>query len=238
MAKKSRTPPPPRSVQAPKVRTEPKQRAQRSPRLILAIVAGVVVLALAIGGIVFAATRGGGGGAEAGGVCEVTSYPGQGQQHAPPYEVPEDFEYNSYPPTTGPHNSTPAVFGEYPSPLTPENYLHNQEHGGITIQYGPDVPEDVVQRLSAWYRVDPRGLLLAPLPENGKARPLADKITLTAWTADREDSSDPASTITKQEGHLAVCTTFDEDAFDAFLSDYRAKGPEPFSLDQLMPGGS
>jgi hypothetical protein len=237
VAKKSRTPPPPRPVQAPKVRHDSKERTPRSSRLILAIVAGVVVLALAVGGIVWAATRGDEG-AAASGICEVTSYPGQGQQHSPPYEIPDDFEYNSYPPTTGPHNPTPAVFGEYPDPVPAENYLHNQEHGGVTIQYGSRVPDDVVQRLTAWYRVDPRGLILAPLPQGGKATSLQDRIVMTAWTADREDSNDPTSRITKQEGHLAVCTDFDEGSFDAFLSDYRAKGPEPFTLDQLMPGGN
>ena len=30
----------------------------------------------------------------------------------------------------------------------------------------------------------------------------------------------------------------DEGSFDAFLSDFRAKGPEPFTLDQLQPGGN
>jgi hypothetical protein len=205
--------------------------------MILAIVGGVVVLALAVGGIVYAATRGDEG-AAASGVCELTSYPGQGQQHSPPYEIPMDYEYNSYPPTSGPHNPTPAVFGEYPQPVPIENYLHNQEHGGVTIQYGSQISDDVVQRLTAWYRVDPRGLILAPLPQTGKATSLQDKIVMTAWTADREDESDPTSRITKQEGHLAVCSTFDEGSFDAFLSDFRAKGPEPFRLDDLMPGGN
>jgi len=203
----------------------------------LAIVAGVVVLALVVGGIVYAATRGEDS-AAASGVCELTSYPGQGQQHAPPYEIPKSFAYNSYPPTTGPHNPTPAVFGEYPDPVPQENYLHNQEHGGVTIQYGSQLPDDVIQRLTAWYRVDPRGLILAPLPQTGKATSLQDKIVMTAWTADREDANDPTSRITKQEGHLAVCSTFDEGSFDAFLSDFRANGPEPFRLDDLMPGGN
>ena len=108
----------------------------------------------------------------------------------------------------------------------------------MTIQYGSRIPDDVVQRLTAWYRVDPRGLILAPLPQGGKATNLQDKIVMSAWTADREDSSDPTSRITKQEGDLAVCSDFDEGSFDAFLSDFRGKGPEPFTLDQLMPGGN
>jgi hypothetical protein len=235
---KDKTPPPPRKVQAPKVRTDRKERRERSPRLILAVVGGAIVVALAVGGIVFAATRESGG-ALASGVCEVTTYPGQGQQHVPPAEINlSTFKYNSWPPTTGPHNPQPAVFGEYTDPVPFENYVHNQEHGGVTIQYGSKVPGDVVQRLTAWYRTDPRGLILAPLPTSGKAAGLQNEIVITAWTAERENPNDPGSRITKQEGHLARCSTFDEGAFSSFVDRYRAKGPEPFRLDDLMPGGS
>ncbi len=235
---KDKTPAPPRKVQAPKVRTEKRQRRERSPRLILAVVAGAVLLALVVGGIVFAATRDSGG-AEAGGVCEVTTYQAQGQEHVPPTEINlNEFDYNSWPPTSGPHNPQTAVFGEYTEPVSFQNYLHNQEHGGVTIQYGSNVPDDVVQRLTSWYRVDPRGIIVAPLPTSGKAAGLQDVIVMTAWTAEHENENDPTSRIVSQEGHLAKCSTFDEDAFDDFLDDYRAKGPEPFALDDLMPGGS
>jgi len=90
--------------------------------------------------------------------------------------------------------------------------------------------------LTAWYRVDPRGLVLAPLPDVPEAATYADDIVLTAWVADRDDPDDPSAEINKQTGYRAVCSTFDEGAFDDFLSDHRARGPELFQLDQLAPG--
>ncbi len=232
MAKKSRTPPPPRPVQAPKKRSEP--RRPRRTRLWLAVGAAALLVAVAAGALVLMVGR---GGAEAGSdVCTRQTFPSQGQGHVPPKKLPKDFEYNSYPPTTGPHHPQPLVFGEYVQPVPQNHLVHNHEHGGIGVQYGADVPDGVVRQLTDWYRADARGLVLAPLPATGKAEKLRDKIVLTAWTAEREDPDNPESPIGKQEGHLATCSTFDEDAFSDFRDDYRAKGPELFTLEHLNPG--
>ena len=56
------------------------------------------------------------------------------------------------------------------------------------------------------------------------------------WVVERENPDDPGSRITQQEGKLAVCSDFEEDAFNDFLDDYRGKGPEGFTLDQMAPG--
>jgi Protein of unknown function (DUF3105) len=236
VAKKDRAPAPPRPVQAPKARSSREPRDPRRTRLLIAAIAGVLLLAAAIAGIAYAMTRGGGD-TEAGGVCEITTVEAQSQDHVPPVEIDlEEFEYNTYPPSSGPHNPQPAIYGEYQDPVPTDRYLHSQEHGGITIQYGADVPDDVVQRLVGWFRTDPRGLILAPLPEDDEAEDLQGSIVMTAWVAEREVADDPGSEITKQEGKLAVCSTFDEDTFDDFKDDNVARGPELFSLDDLMPG--
>ncbi len=236
VAKKSRTPPPPRPVQAPKKRSE--ARDPRRTRLWLAIASGLVLLAAAGAALAFTFGRGdGGGGGEAGeGPCTVQTLEAQGQQHVPPAEIPEDFEYNSFPPVTGPHHPEPLVYAEYSEPVPQNRLIHNHEHGAIGIQYGVDVPEDVVRELVSWYRTDPRGLILAPLPDDERSAGLRDKITLTAWVVERENEDDPQSRILSQEGKLAVCDTFDQEAFDDFLERYRARGPEGFELDQLAPG--
>ena len=230
MAKKSRTPAPPRPVQAPKRRATP--RDPRRTRLWIAAGVGVLLLAALGGGLAFALGRDGGGAAT--GACEVQTYPAQGQEHVA--KLPEGFEPNSFPRTSGPHGQTPVVYTEYDEPVPQLNLVHNLEHGAIAIQYGPDVPEDVLNQLRAWYRVDARGLVLAPLPDVPEARELADKITLAAWYAEREDPDESTSPITKQEGKLAICSTFDEKAFDDFREDYGAKGPELFTLDDMQPG--
>ena len=233
MAKKSRTPAPPRPVQSPKQRTEP--RDPRRTRLWLAVATGFVLLAAAGAALAFTFGRGGGDEAQEG-PCRIQTLAAQGQKHVPPAKLPKDFEYNSFPAASGPHHPQPLVFAEYTEPVPQNRLLHNHEHGGVGVQYGPDVPEDAVRQLVAWYRNDPRGLVLAPLADDEEAARLGDKIALTAWVAERENENDPNSRILEQEGKLAVCSTFDEDVFNDFLDSYRAKGPEGFQLDQLAPG--
>jgi hypothetical protein len=206
--------------------------------MILLIVGALVLLALIGGGIAFA-MRGGddGGGASANGVCKVTTYKAQGQKHITTDTLPKGFTYNSFPPTSGTHFQTPLIFGEYRKPVLQTHLVHNLEHGGVGVQYGPDVPQATVDKLLDWYQTDSRGLVMAPLPDDPKAAALKDKIALSAWVADRDgDPTDPNTRVTKQTGTLGICSTFDEDAFNDFLDDYRGKGPEYFPLDSLAPG--
>jgi hypothetical protein len=106
--------------------------------------------------------------------------------------------------------------------------LHNLEHGGVVIHYGPKVPQAQVDALRDWYQNldDPNGLVISPLSSN------AAKITLSAWTAP------DASTGTRDRGRgwLATGTKFDKGAFEAFVEAHRYKGPERLLPEQLAPG--
>jgi hypothetical protein len=196
---------------------------------------GALLLAAAIGGIAYAVTRGGGDDASASaGVCQVQTVEAQGQGHVE--RLPADFEPASFPRATGPHNEQTVIYGEYRDPVPQMNLVHNLEHGAVAIQYGPDVPDDVVEQLTNWYRVDPNGIVLAPLPDVDEAEELSDKIAMTAWVAERDPEDDPSAEIEKQEGKLAVCSTFDEGDFEDFLDNYLGRGPELFTRDQMPPG--
>jgi hypothetical protein len=232
VAKKSRTPAPPRSVQAPKRRSEP--RDPRKTRIWIALVAGLLILGAIIAGAVLAFGGSDDGASAAGDVCQVQTVKAQGQGHVE--KLPDDFEPASFPRTTGPHAGQTLVLDQYPDPVPQLNLVHNLEHGAVAVQYGKDVSQETIDQITGWYRTDARGLLVAPLPDVKDAEPLADKIALTAWIAEREDPEDPFSKITKQEGKLAVCSGFDEGEFNDFLDRYRAQGPELFELDQLQPG--
>jgi Protein of unknown function (DUF3105) len=200
----------------------------------IAAVAGVLVLAGIIGGAVLAFGGSDGGGSAQGDVCQVETVEAQGQGHV--QKLPADFEPNSFPRTTGPHHPSTIVYDQYSEPVAQLNLVHNLEHGAVAVQYGADVSEETVNAITAWYRNDPNGLVVAPLPDVEQAEPLADKIVLTAWVAEREPADDPFAEITKQEGKLATCSGFDEEEFNNFLANYRARGPELFTLDQLAPG--
>ena len=226
MAKK-RTPPPPRRVQAPRQR-----RAEAPPgrnRRLLLIGAGLVaVAAIAAGAVAAWVLLGGGSSAgaalrDAG--CTVEKKPAQGRQHVA--ELAEDFEYNTFPPTTGPHFGVPATWDVYTEPVEQFRLIHNLEHGGVVVRYGEDVPEPAVTEIRDWYLDDPNGIIVAPLPE------LKDKIALTAWTTpDPAPGEEPAT----GQGVVATCSAFDAGAFDEFKDTYGFRGPERFPRDELVPG--
>jgi len=227
VAKKARTPPPPRRVQAPKQRrAEPREGRRR--QLALIVGGAVAAAAIAAGGVAAYVALGGGSSAEdtlrsAG--CEVERKPAQGRQHVE--ELDEDFEYNTFPPTSGPHFGAPATWDVYSEPVEQFRLVHNLEHGGVIVQYGEDVPESAVAEIREWYLDDPNGIVVAPLPE------LEDKVALTAWTApDPVPGEEPAP----GEGVLATCSGFDAAAFDEFKDAYGFRGPERFRREDLQPG--
>jgi Protein of unknown function (DUF3105) len=246
VAKKTRAPAPPRKVQAPKKRVERREPASRRTRLWIAAAIAALLVAGAIGGIAYAVaggddeapgTAGGGGGA-----CAREEFEAQGQDHLPDGEgPPEGFEYNSFPATSGPHDNTPAIFDVYSEPVPQRHLIHNLEHGAVVVQYGQDVPRSEIDQIVAWWNQDPTGIVVSPLPDTPRARELADKITLAAWTARKTAISndtqelDPADEE-EQRGRLATCTRFDEEAFSDFVDDYRFRGPEAFLPEQLEPG--
>lgn len=215
MAKKVRTPAPPRRVQAPKRRDTPRHGAAADggrQRLILFLVAGSGIVLLAAV-LAFLALAGGGTDVakamtQAG--CTFESPPNEGRRHTT--NLNDKVAHNSFPPTSGTHYALTAIFGIYERPLNQLQALHNLEHGGIAIQYGSRVPRSTVAQIAAFYRDDANAMIVAPLPR------LGDKIALTAWR------------------HIATCTRFDDSAFTTFRDAYRYEGPEKFPKDQLQPG--
>ncbi len=216
MAKKTRTPPPPRRpVQAPKRRVDaraPSESRKQLLYLVLFAVSGLLILGVVLG---WMALGGNGSSSDPSSAmtaagCMFQTYPNQGRKH---FAAPnQPFKYNSFPPTSGTHDPTPAIFNAYEDSISQRKLVHNLEHGGIVIQYGSDVPASTVNELRDFYQSSPNGMVLAPLPR------LGDKIALTAWTP------------------LSTSTEFDEGAFEKVRDAYRAKGPEPFRLQDLAPG--
>lgn len=220
MAKKSRTPPPPRRVQAPQARTDPTKR-QRTILYVLAA-SGFLMLALVLVGLAFVSRDGDGAATsngdpravlEAAG-CTLRSAKGQGRDHTD--DLNAKIDYNTFPPTTGRHYEQWAPWGIYDEPLSQVQIVHNLEHGGVAIQYGPGTPSSTRRELEDFYREDPNGLIVGPLPA------LRDKIALTVWTIDDPENDEQLIGT----GRVATCTSFDEEAFRAFLDAYRFRGPE------------
>ncbi|HLM33249.1 MAG TPA: DUF3105 domain-containing protein [Gaiellaceae bacterium] len=218
--KKNRTPAPPRPVQAPKRRFE----ARNPRRTRIYLIALGALAALLVTSLLAFTLRDGKEDAKAAlaeGGCTRATPESQGQRHVE--KLPQGFKYNSVPATSGPHQPqplAPIVWGVYDEPVEQVKVVHNLEHGGVIVQYGPEVPAQTVQEIVAWYRDDPNGLVVAPLtPALIEEKPeLSDEIALTAWI------------------HLQTCKRFNDEAFSNFVDLYRGNGPERFPVSVLSPG--
>ena len=133
-------------------------------------------------------------------------------------------EWNTDPPTSGPHYEGPAIWGSYDEAVNQAQLVHNLEHGGIAVQHGDEVPEETVAQLEGFVQERPRGTILAPYA------PLGDQIALGAWVTESASNPDEGT------GYLAKCPSFDQAAFEAFFDAYQFRGPERFPADALLPG--
>jgi hypothetical protein len=125
------------------------------------------------------------------------AFPSQGHAHLNRDE-PDDFVYNSNPPTSGPHKEIFSSQFVSPNPLPPYIQVHLLEHGNVLLQYNCTCPDVAAALSSIAYEYDSK--LIAPnelqptteevqaAEEAGRAVIVApspkmkSKIALTAWT--------------------------------------------------------
>lgn len=139
------------------------------PRMSFAILAGLLVAMIAMFGMQIAFPP-----SEVTEISGVASYPDQGRRHL---GEGESFDnYNSSPPTSGPHHDlTPAagIYGaEQPPPFNeipdPVEMLPLLESGGVVVYYDPD--HSVAGELLPWLQQLTRVRLnLSAVPVNGLA---------------------------------------------------------------------
>ena len=241
MAKKSRTPMPPKTVQAPRARTagRPDDLGRRHRNLLYgAAGSGVGLLIVVVAYIAL----GGGGGSKLSdakvaplmktAACTfktVNGYLPKGQtMHK--NSLTGKFPCNTDPPSNGQHYPAWAVWGFYTEAVNPRQVVHNEEHGGVIIWWGPKVAQATVTKLRAFYDEQPDGSFGTPYAT------LGSKIAISAWTGD------PLKYQTNGYyglGHLAVCPTYNaatKAAFEAFRKAYRGHGPEGIPLSADEPG--
>ena len=246
MAKKPRTPPPPRKVQAPKQRHDPKTSDPERQKKFLYIFAGAGVVGLIVALVIVLA-----GGKKTNDVskssdkavaaamravgCTFVSKPplpptqkGKTYHEDSPTETTK-VKWSTFPPSGGGHYPAWAIWAFYTDPVSPNRVVHNEEHGGVIIWWGPQVPPTTVAKLRSFYDESPNGMLGTPIAG------LGNKVALTAWTGN------PAKYYKNGYygiGHLATCPRFDEKAFTTFRDAYRGHGPEgvPLSSDGAGTG--
>ncbi len=148
-------------------------------------------------------------------VCgSIENFEDAGNEHVA--EGTEVEDYNSDPPTSGPHYARPADPGFFSTAPPAEQLVHNLEHGQIVIHFAPDAPEETVTSLQGLLRDDAISVLVVP-NENLSG---TNEIILTAWTA------------------LQRCEGFSEADIDAFRAEFQGKGPENVGVPPFDSGAS
>lgn len=216
-------------MQAPQRRVDRPSGApdRRKLFLILFAAAGIVALAAVIA--VIAVAGGGSSGSSDLSVaatmraagCTFTSAKSKSHEHVSSLNA--KVKYNTFPPSNGNHYGTPAVWGFYTEAVNPLQVVHNEEHGGVILWWGPQTPQSEIDELHSFYQSSPNGMLGTPIAG------LGDKVAITAWSSPEGG---------KGVGKVAVCPRFDEKAFTTFRDAYRGKGRERAPLDELVPGSS
>jgi hypothetical protein len=182
-------------------RRQAEARSHRRRRILVFL--GVAVAL--IGAIVYFATR-----PAPAALASILTLPNQGQEHIDPSSPTP--EYNSNPPTSGPHAPAPAPCGIYREAPDDILLVHDLEHGVVIVSYDPTIPEADRQKLEDFARDESH---IVVTPREG----METKVALTAWTK------------------LLQLDQVDIPAIDAFYFQFAQFGPErnvpcPFQVDQ------
>jgi uncharacterized protein DUF3105 len=179
-----------------------KQKAKRRKQM---LIAGVVAVAL-LGAIVYGVQKSRGQAAaskqaaQAAGCGPVQEIENQGRNHIPLSETFTD--YNSNPPTSGPHYAERvANWGSYNEETPQTTLVHNLEHGGVVIHYKGQT-EDQVDNIDSFVETFQDGVISNPNEKIDKP------IVIASWT------------------RMQKCESFSADALAGYIRENCNKGPE------------
>lgn len=138
-------------------------------------------------------------------LADVESFPNQGTDHV---QRGTEVDYDTRPPTSGPHYSGVVEAGFYEESRAMGDVVHTLEHGAIVAYYAPSALTDEARSdLQSWANDHTgtwKSFLAMPYPYDDPEAPY----TLTAWQ------------------HLLRMDEYDADAVTAFAAEYIGRGPE------------
>jgi len=183
----------------------------QSSRLVGKLIWGAVVVAILAGAVLLAVDLTAPDAPPPPELETVETFDDLGTQHLVVGEATPN--YNSNPPTSGPHADTPAACGVYRQPVPDVNSLHSMEHGAIVVHYDPELSQEQVIDLEQIGRDVGGEIIVTPRPDNPSA------VVLTAWTK------------------LLALDEVDGDVIAAFESEFGNRSPEagaqcPFQVDE------
>jgi Protein of unknown function (DUF3105) len=125
-------------------------------------------------------------------------------------------DYDSNPPSSGPHYPVWAAYQTWTTPLQREYYVHNLEHGAIDLLYKCDAPggcADVVAGLEA---------VRAALPDD----PICDKATVRVRVVITADPLLDVPVAAAAWGWTYKAKCLDVPSLTQFAKDHYGQGPE------------
>ncbi|WP_435062168.1 DUF3105 domain-containing protein [Halobaculum sp. EA56] len=135
----------------------------------------------------------------------VKQFPSEGADHV---RQGTDIEYDTQPPTSGPHYGTTVPAGFYTEPKPLGALVHTLEHGAVVAYYVPDaLTDEAEESLRAFARNFTgtwRSFVAVPNPYDDPEAPY----TLTAWR------------------HLLRMEEYDAEVVRAFCAEFLGRGPE------------
>ncbi|MBI3046659.1 MAG: DUF3105 domain-containing protein [Candidatus Harrisonbacteria bacterium] len=135
------------------------------------------------------------------------TFPVLGRDHI--YDGSARPDYNSNPPTSGPHYATPATVRFYSQELSDEQLVHNLEHGHIWVSYKPDLASEIIKVLRGFAG---RNTIVTPRSANDF------DIALAAWG--------------RLDKFNLVGNVADKQRIRDFVLRYQNSGPEKVNLPQ------
>ncbi|MBI2596100.1 DUF3105 domain-containing protein [Candidatus Daviesbacteria bacterium] len=117
------------------------------------------------------------------------------------------LQYNSNPPTSGPHYARSQPGGIYDQPVPDGNLIHGMEHGAVILWYKLDIPATESAQLKSIFNSVPVSKKIM-IPRDNLNVPVA----LTSW------------------GRLLKLQTIDEGQIKAFMETNEDRGPEKAPL--------
>ncbi|MDQ3620397.1 MAG: DUF3105 domain-containing protein [Actinomycetota bacterium] len=150
--------------------------------------------------------------------------------------VDEVVEYETSPPVSGRHASSPAACGTHATQIQNETQVHSLEHGAIGIQFSPDLNPEEIRTIESVVADYEDGVFSGPY--EGMEAPIA----VTSWGRMMELDAADVPVIREYVDALRnkgpesgqSCEATEDDAFDPNA----AASPAPSSLPSPSPSGN
>ena len=134
--------------------------------------------------------------------CTVKEFPiDKGGDHIAATD-PDPPSWDSDPPTHGPHDPVWAIWGQYDTEVAQRNLVHNLEHAGLVIQYGPKVPADQLAALKNAVLEDTEWTVLVAVPQAQRQDRLRGLGQAHRVQEVRPDRARPLPQLPQQAGRL------------------------------------